>query len=283
MKKNWYKSKVFVITGASGDIGSAVCRKFAPLGLRMYLLDLLNPKIDPLKQELKDLGAELVEFYEMDVTNQDQIANTFKKIGQKEQYIDILFNNAGIGSKCSITNNGSFDEYRKVMAINTDGMWLVLQAALPFLGRPIKARKTVNKKGGQLIFTSSAAGRTGVPNMAAYAMSKSAIIAMADSLRLEYKMMKEMIKVITIISAPAKTGFYNTPETIEWIENYEKRGFLFKLLEADDIAKRVFHASRKNKKEIYVPRWWKLIDILFVFSHNLIGNLLIKIEKTNRD
>jgi len=283
MKKKWYKSKVFVITGASGDIGSAACRKFAPLGMRMYLLDLPNPKIDSLKQDLKDLGAELVEFYEMDVTNQDQIRNAINKIGEKEKYIDILFNNAGIGSKCSITNNGTFEEYRKVMSINTDGMWLVLQAALPFIGRLTQIKKTVNKKIGQLIFTSSAAGRTGVPNMAAYAMSKSAVIALADSLRSEYKMLKEMINVITIISAPAKTRFYNTPETIEWIENYEKRGFLFKLLEANDIAKRVLHASRKNKKEIYVPRWWKLIDILFVFSHNLIGNLLIKIEKTNRD
>ena len=283
MKKKWYKSKVFVISGASGDIGSAACRKFAPLGMRMYLLDLPNPKIDPLKQELKDLGAELVEFYEMDVLDRDQIRNAINKIGEEERYIDILFNNAGIGSKCSITNNGTFEEYRKVMSINTDGMWLVLQAALPFIGRPTQIKKTVNKKIGQLIFTSSAAGRTGVPNMAAYAMSKSAVIALADSLRSEYKMLKEMINVITIISAPAKTRFYNTPENIEWIENYEKRGFLFKLLEANDIAKRVLHASRKNKKEIYVPRWWKLIDILFVFSHNLIGNLLIKIEKTNRD
>ena len=283
MKKKWYKRKVFVITGASGDIGSAACRKFAPLGMRMYLLDLPNPKIDSLKQDLKDLGAELVEFYEMDVTNQDQIRNAINKIGEKEKYIDILFNNAGIGSKCSITNNGTFEEYRKVMSINTDGIWLVLQAALPFISRPTQIKKTVNKKIGQLIFTSSAAGRTGVPNMAAYAMSKSAVIALADSLRSEYKMLKEMINVITIISAPAKTRFYNTPETIEWIENYEKRGFLFKLLDANDIAKRVLHASRKNKKEIYVPRWWKLIDILFVFSHNLIGNLLIKIEKTNRD
>lgn len=274
---------MFVITGAGGDIGSAVCRKFAPLGMKMYLLDLPNPKIEPLKQELKELGAETVDFYEMDVTNKDQISSAITKIGQKEHFIDILFNNAGIGSKCSITNNGSFEEYRKVMAINTDGMWLVLEAALPFLGRPTQIKKTVNKKVGQLIFTSSAAGRTGVPNMAAYAMSKSAIIAMANSLRSEFKMLKEKISVITIISAPAKTSFYNTPETIEWIENYEKRGFLFKLLDARDIAKRVLNASRKNKKEIYVPRWWKLIDILFVFSHNLIGNLLIRIEKPKRD
>jgi short-subunit dehydrogenase len=280
MKKKWYKGKVFVITGATGDIGSAICRKFAPFGMKMYLLDLPNVKISQLRNELMDMGAESVEFYEMNVTNPEMIKNVINDIGQKEQYIDILFNNSGIGSKCSITNNGSFEEYRKVMAINTDGIWLVLQSALPYIGRPTQNIGGANKKVGQLLFTSSAAGRTGVPNMAAYAMSKSAIIALADSIRSEYKMLDEMIHVITIISAPAKTGFYNTPETKEWIDNYEKRGFLFKLLEADDIAKRALKASRKNKKEIYVPRWWKLLDILFVVSHNLISNLLIKIEKS---
>jgi short-subunit dehydrogenase len=280
MKKKWYKSKVFVITGATGDIGSAICRKFAPFGMRMYLLDLPNTKITQLRNELMDMGAESVEFYEVNVTNPEMIKNAINDIGKKEHHIDILFNNAGIGSKCSITNNGSFEEYRKVMAINTDGVWLVLQSALPYIGRPTQISDKVNKKVGQLIFTSSAAGRTGVPNMAAYAMSKSAIIALADSIRSEFKMHDEMVHVITIISAPAKTGFYNTPQTKEWIKNYEKRGFLFKLLEANDIAKRVFKASRKNKKEIYVPRWWKLLDILFVISHNLIGNLLIKIEKS---
>ena len=117
MKKKWYKSKVFVITGATGDIGSAICRKFAPLGMKMFLLDLPTPKITQLRDELLDMGAESVQFYEVDLTNQEMIKNALNDIGKKEQYIDILFNNAGIGNKCSITNNGTFEEYRKVMSI----------------------------------------------------------------------------------------------------------------------------------------------------------------------
>jgi short-subunit dehydrogenase len=283
MKKTWYKDKVFVITGASGDIGREVCRVFAPLGMKMYLLDLPGSPMNELIDELLGLGASVVEAYEFDVTNKEQVKGVIKKIGEKEKYIDIIHNNAGIGSKCSITNQGSFEEYRKVMSVNIDGIWLVLQAALPYIGRPTQVKEDVSKKVGQLIFTSSAAGRTGVPNMAAYAMSKSAVIALANSLRLEYKMQGELIDVITVISAPARTKFYNTPETQEWIKGYEKRGFLFKLLEASDIAKRVLKASRKNKKEVYVPRWWKLLDILFVLSHNLVGNLLIKIEEKDNN
>jgi short-subunit dehydrogenase len=279
MKKNWYKEKAFVITGASGDIGSEVCRLFAPLHMRMYLLDLPNPKLDELANELRRLGAESVEVYHVDLLKSDQIINTFNQIGKKEKYIDILFNNAGIGSRCSITNNGTFEEYRNIMAINVDAMWIVLQAALPFFGRTAPNKKNPNRKVGQLIFSSSAAGKTGVPYMAAYAMSKSAIIALADSIRLEFKMQNHKIDVITSVAAPADTKFYNTPDMVDWIKKYEKQGFLFKFIKANDIAKRILKASRKHKKEIYTPRWWWLLGFLFVFSHRLIGNLLIKIEK----
>ncbi|GAJ22791.1 unnamed protein product, partial [marine sediment metagenome] len=95
----WYKSKVFVITGASGDIGSEVCRFFAPLGMRIYLLDLPNSPLESLVGELKELGADYVEAINLDVTNREQIEVVLKKIGEKENYIDIIFNNACFKNK----------------------------------------------------------------------------------------------------------------------------------------------------------------------------------------
>ncbi|MFW9999037.1 MAG: SDR family NAD(P)-dependent oxidoreductase, partial [Candidatus Hermodarchaeota archaeon] len=259
MKKKWYKSKVFVITGASGDIGSEVCRRFAPLGMRMYLLDLPNTPLDRLKHEIKDLGAESVETFEFDITNRTQIEEVIEKIGEKEKHIDILYNNAGIGTTCSITNGGTFEEYRKIMSINVDGMWLILQAALPYIGRPAPTKKYPDRKEGQLIFSSSSAGKTGIPHMAAYSMSKYAIVGLANSIRLEFKMQNHNIQVITICPAPAKTKFWeNTPEMTEWVEKYQKHGFFYKFVDVKDIAKAVMKASRKYKREIFVPRWWWL-------------------------
>jgi len=283
MKKKWYKDKVLVITGASGDIGSEVCRRFAPLGMRMYLLDLPNTPLDRLKEELKDLGADYVENFEFDVTNRTQIEEIIKKIGEKEKHIDILYNNAGIGTTCSITNGGSFEEYRKIMSINIDGIWLVLQAALPFIGRPAPTKKFPDRKEGQLIFTSSSAGKTGIPNMAAYSMSKFAIVGLANSIRLEYKMQNHNIQVITICPAPVKTKFWNaTPEMKEWVKKYQKRGPLYKYVDVKDVGKVVMKASRKYKREVFVPRWWWLLAWLQLTSHKAVGKLLIKIEKSKK-
>jgi len=281
MKKKWYKGKVYVITGAGGDIGSEVCRTFAPLGMRMFLLDLPGTPLDKLKEELEDLGADYVETYEFDVTNRDQIESVIKKIGEKEQHIDILYNNAGIGTTCSITNGGTFEEYRKIMSINVDGMWLVLQAALPYIGRPAPTKKFPDRKEGQLIFSSSSAGKTGIPNMAAYSMSKYAIVGLANSIRLEFKMQNHNIQVITICPAPAKTKFWeSTPKMKEWVEKYQKKGFLYKFVDVKDVAKTVMKASRKYKREVFVPRWYWLLAWLQLTSHKAVGKLLIKIEKS---
>ncbi len=277
MKKKWYKGKVFVITGASGEIGSEVCRYFAPLGMRMYLLDLPNPALDELVEELKEIGAEHAEWMAMDVTNSEQVESVMKTIGEKEQYIDILHNNAGIGTECSITNGGTFEEYRKIMAVNIDGIWRVLQAALPFIGRPKPSKKYPERREGQLIFTSSSAGKVGIPHMAAYCASKHAIIGLADSLRLEYQMKNHKIHVITICPAPVKTKFWeSTPKWREWLKKYESKGFPYVLLEPKDVAKAIYKASRGNKKEIFVPRWYRIITL----SRRIAGSLLIKIEKS---
>jgi len=285
MKKNWYKGKVFVITGASGDIGSEVCRIFAPLGMRMYLLDLPNPALDTLVQEVKDLGAEYAEAMELDVTDRDQIESVIKAIGEKESYIDILYNNAGIGNNCSITNGGTFEEYRRLMSVNVDGMWLILQAALPFIGRPKPDKKHPDRREGQLIFTSSSGGKVGIPHMAAYCMSKHAIVAMADAVRSEYKMDGHNIQVITICPAPVKTKFWDsTPEYREWLSKYEKKGFLYKLLETKDVAKAILRASLKNKQEIFVPGWYWIISFLKIIGFRwYVDNLMMNIEQSKTD
>ena len=280
MKKEWYKNKTFVITGAFGDIGTELCQKFATLKMRMYLLDLPSSKNESLIEKLKDLGAKHVEAIDCDVTNKVQIEKTFKIIGEKENYIDILHNNAGIGNKFTISDENSFEQYKKIMAVNVDGMWLVLQAANPYIGRPSPTKENPERREGQLIFTSSSAGKTGIPYLAAYSMSKHAVVAFADSLRMEYEMKDDNIQVITACPAPAATQFWDSSKAlIGWSEDYKKKGFLYQYITAKDIAESIFNASLSCRKEFFVPKWWRLLEVFKVFSHDFIDKMLMKIEK----
>ena len=284
MKKKWYKGKSFIITGASGGIGSEICRIFAPLELRMYLLDLPNPGLDELAKELPELGAEFVKIMPLDVTNRAQIQTTFKEIGEAEKYIDILYNNAGIGGTCSITNGGKFEDFQKIMAINVEGPWLVTQAALPYIGRPAPTKKYPNRLEGQLLYTSSSTGCASLPNMAAYCMSKHAVVALADSVRLEFQMQNHKIPTLCVCPAPVKTKFWKTSEDMnEWLEKYEKKGILYKMVEAKDVAKRVLKAALKNKRMVFIPRWWKGVPFGQAISRRFIGKMMIKIEQAKSD
>ncbi|MHA1844351.1 MAG: SDR family NAD(P)-dependent oxidoreductase, partial [Promethearchaeota archaeon] len=197
-----YKGKTLVITGAAGEIGSAICKHFAKEKLRFYLLDLGSQltKCEELAGELLDIGAQHAESLEMDVTNPEQINSIIKKIGEKEKYIDILINNAGFGNETSITNGGTIENFRKMMAVNVEGPWMITQAALPYIGRPVKKppKKNRNQREGQLIYIESSAGIVGVPHMASYVATKHALIGIADVVRQEFKLKNEKIRVISI-------------------------------------------------------------------------------------
>jgi len=279
LKKKWYKGKVMVITGAAGEIGGAICRHFAPEGMRFYLTDLASQmeKLKEFSEELEDLGAESAVGMEMDVTNQDQIKEVVEKIGKKENYIDILVNNAGYGNRTSILNGGSIEEVQKMMDVNFYGQWRLTQAALPYLGRPVRKppKKNRNQREGQLIYIASSAGVIGVPDMASYCATKHAILGMADVIRLGYRIRKEKIKVIVICPAPAKTQFWNTTKDFRtWMNHYEKKGGIYSAITADDIGRAVYKASRGNKNEIMVPRWWALLRFIRSISIGLTDRLL---------
>ncbi|NHI93101.1 MAG: SDR family NAD(P)-dependent oxidoreductase [Candidatus Lokiarchaeota archaeon] len=279
-----YKGKTFIITGAAGEIGSSICRHFAHEGLRFYLLDLESQlvKCNELAGELMNMGAQHAEGMVMDVTNPEQIKEVITKIGEEEKYIDILVNNAGYGNTNSITNEGTIEIFRKMMAVNVEGPWMITQAALPYLGRPVKKppKKNKDQREGQLIYIESSAGKVGVPYMASYVATKHALVGIADVVRMEMKIKNEKIQVISICPAPAKTKFWDkTKDMRGFMNNYEQKGFLYSAITADDVGKAVYRASRGNKNEVMVPRWWYLLPFIRSLSIGFTDKLLVNIGK----
>ncbi|MHA1767992.1 MAG: SDR family NAD(P)-dependent oxidoreductase [Promethearchaeota archaeon] len=279
-----YKGKTLVITGAAGGFGHAITKKFAPLKMRFYLLDLAN-KIDILKQlseELIDLGAEFATGMVMDVTNKEQINSVINEIGKKEKYIDILIHNAGYGNQVSILNKGAVEDFRKMMAVNVEGPWIITQESLPYIGRPVKKppKNNPSQREGQIIFISSSAGIISIPNMAAYCSTKHALISLADTIRLEFKLINEKIQVITICPAPTNTNFWSADKKFKkWLKHYETKGIWFPTTTTTNIANAVYKASKGNKNEIMIPRWLNILRIGRKISIRSTDYLILKAEK----
>jgi len=154
-----------VITGAGSGIGLATARNFAADGARVFGFDLSAGDM-----------AGAAEWIPCDVGSTESVDAAFAQLREQVSVLDILVNNAGIGAVGTV-EDGTDDEWQRILNVNVVGMARVTRAALPLL-RQSRAAAIVNT--GSLVAT------VGVPQRAVYSASKGAVqgltLAMAADL-----------------------------------------------------------------------------------------------------
>ena len=153
------KGHVVLVTGALGTLGSAMCRAIEAAGGTAIRSDLAG-RGEP------DIA--------LDVTSEDNWRSVVGEIGRSHGRLDGLVNNAGVGTPGDVEQT-SFAEWRRVMAVNADGVFLGCKYAMPLLAKS-KAPSIVN--------ISSASGIVGGANLAAYNASKGAVRLLTKSVAL---------------------------------------------------------------------------------------------------
>jgi NAD(P)-dependent dehydrogenase (short-subunit alcohol dehydrogenase family) len=150
-----------LVTGASSGIGAACALRLAASGWRVFA-------------GVRETGAAPARTEEvlLDVANAEEIARAAERIGE----LDALVNNAGIAIAMPLEFI-PLDELRRQLDVNVIGQVAVTQAFLPQLRR----------SRGRIVFVGSIAGRSALPFLGAYAASKHALEAIADTLRVELK------------------------------------------------------------------------------------------------
>jgi NAD(P)-dependent dehydrogenase (short-subunit alcohol dehydrogenase family) len=170
------KGKVAIVTGAGAGIGKALAKRLAEDGAAVVVADIRN--FDTSAAEIaKATGARTLGL-QVDVSNERDVermaAETAKAFGR----IDILVNNAAIFSTLELRSFEKIpaEEWRKVMDVNTLGVFLCCRACAPQM-----------RKGGygRIINLASGAPLKGVPLFLHYIASKGAVIAMTRGLARE--------------------------------------------------------------------------------------------------
>lgn len=164
------EGKVALITGAAGGIGSALVRRFVAEGAMVAAADI---NVNALREKFQDsLPGEQVEFLPLDVTSESSVRTAVGIIEARWGRIDVLVNNAGVYPFCAI-DELTLDEWRRVMAINLDGVFLTTQAVVPLMKR---------QKGGRIISVSSSTVFKGTPGFCHYVASKMGVIGFSRAL-----------------------------------------------------------------------------------------------------
>ena len=166
-----FQGKTILITGGAGEIGKATAHRFATDGAGIVLLDINEAKLAEVAQELQGYGVS-VHTYVCDVTNSEQVVQTFAAAIKRADRLDYVFNNAGYQGSFAKTDEYPEADFKKVMDINVTGVFYVLKAA---------AQHLRDSGGGAIVNMASHAGVDGPPNMLAYAASKFAVIGMTET------------------------------------------------------------------------------------------------------
>lgn len=159
--------KVYAIFGATGGIGSVLTRRLAKTGSIIYLLGRNEEK-------LKQLSVEVSQPYiAVDASQEDIVAQAFKKILEKEGRLDGVVSLVGsvFLKPLHLTTQKEFEE---VMRINTSSSFCILKHALPLM------------ENGSVVLSSSTAGLIGLANHEAIAAAKAAIIGLMRSAAASY-------------------------------------------------------------------------------------------------
>jgi len=167
---NRVKGKVALVTGGRQGLGKAIALRLAAEGAKIVITDRKEDGADAVIEEIIQEGSEGI-FIQHDVASEEDwtraIATTVEKFGR----LDILVNNAGVGAGKNIEDI-SLEQWRWVMSINLDGVFLGTQKA-------IEAMKLTG--GGSIINMSSVEGIVGDSRMAAYDTSKGGLRTLTKS------------------------------------------------------------------------------------------------------
>ncbi|KAJ0174699.1 hypothetical protein K1T71_009807 [Dendrolimus kikuchii] len=238
-----FSNKVVLVTGASSGIGAAIAIKFSEQGAKVALVGRNETKLRNVSKKCADSGGEPLVIF-ADITNDDDtkriISETIGKFGK----LDVLVNNAGIGTSASITALQAMDVFDKVMATNLRSAVYMTHLCVGYL----------EETKGNIINISSIAGLEVLgKQIFAYSTSKAALDHFTRCIALE--LASKGVRVNSVNPGPVKTdiiensGYNEAYEQIIW-ETMKKATALDRIAEPEEIADLVLFLTSDKAKSI---------------------------------
>lgn len=175
MKDFSLEGKVAWVTGASYGIGFAIASAYATAGAKIVFNDIKEELVEKGLAAYKEAGIEATG-YVCDVTNEEQVEETTKKILDKFGKIDILVNNAGIIKRIPMLEMKA-SEFRQVIDVDLNAPFIVSKAVIPSM---------IKNGHGKIINICSMMSELGRETVSAYAAAKGGLKMLTRNIASEY-------------------------------------------------------------------------------------------------
>jgi NAD(P)-dependent dehydrogenase (short-subunit alcohol dehydrogenase family) len=174
--------KVALITGGNGGIGLGMAEALAQAGAGVAIWGTNETKNKEASAKLAAHGKPVLAL-KVDVSDEAAVkaamAETVAKLGR----VDSVFANAGIGSGAPSFLDITTEQYRRVLAVNEDGVFFTLREGARHM---VERAKAGDKAGGSLVGVASLAAIEGAARNQHYAATKGAVVSMIKGIAVEF-------------------------------------------------------------------------------------------------
>ncbi|MBO8477891.1 MAG: SDR family oxidoreductase [Bacteroidetes bacterium] len=261
MKRDYFKGKVMIITGASSGIGLASAELFASLGAKLVLAARSEQKLRELAARISSDPEHDMLCVRTDVSIEADCRTLVEKAVEKFGRIDILVNNAGLSMR-AMFRDLDLSVIKTLMDVNFWGTVYCTKYALPYL---------LQSK-GSVVGVISIAGYAGLPGRTGYASSKYAIRGFLDTLRIEH--LYDGLHVMVFAPGFTASNVRNAALTADGHQQGRTPRDEGKMMTAEKVAMYMARGLAARKSEMVLTPIGKLT----VFLHNILPRLTDRLE-----
>ncbi|HET8676195.1 MAG TPA: SDR family oxidoreductase [Blastocatellia bacterium] len=219
------RDKTALVTGSTKGIGLAIARGLLDSEASVFICARSRDEVEETVRELNENHRGRVYGAECDVRDPGRVKATFELAAGEMGGLDVLVNNAGVGSHSRVENM-PHEEWQATIETNLSGVFYCSREAIPLMKR---------RGGGFIINIGSLAGKNAFAGGAAYCASKSGLIAFSEALMQEVR--HDHIRVSYVMPGSVNTGFgrggEQDPETTWKLLPEDIAAVVIHLLEAD--------------------------------------------------
>jgi NAD(P)-dependent dehydrogenase (short-subunit alcohol dehydrogenase family) len=190
-----FANRVVIVTGAAGNLGSAVAAAFHASGAHLILVDHNPDRLSGLFAELANSPDHMFAA-PVDLTDEDAVQTMVAEALERFGHIDVLVNTVGGWRGGKPVHETSLDMLDFLFNLNTRSVFVVSHAVIPSM---------LDRGSGKIVNVAARAGLKGTARNGAYSAAKAAVVRLTETMAAELK--NEGINVNCILP-----GTIDTPD-----------------------------------------------------------------------